>query len=265
MISFTRIEPVGIVGAIIPWNFPAMMMVAKLAPALACGCTIVVKPAEQTPLTALALAALIAEAGFPPGVVNVLPGYGPTAGAAIVESPLVDKVTFTGSTEVGRIIQQAAGKTNIKRVSLELGGKSPLVIFDDADLEEAVQLAQFAVFFNMGQCCCAGTRTFVQEGIYDAFVKRSAEVAATRAVGDPFDKNNIQGPQIDDEQFHKVLSLIEVGKKEGAKLETGGGRVGNKGYFIQPTVFSGVTDSMRIAKEEIFGPVQQILKFKTLE
>jgi acyl-CoA reductase-like NAD-dependent aldehyde dehydrogenase len=225
----------------------------------------VVKPAEQTPLTALALAQLSKEAGFPTGVINVVPGYGPTAGAGITEHPLVDKVSFTGSTQVGKIIQQAAGKNNIKRVSLELGGKSPLVIFDDANLDTAVETAQFAAFVNQGQTCCAGTRTFVQEGIYDEFVKRTRELALKRKVGNPFDATNVQGPQIDDEQFNKILSLIEAGKKEGAKLECGGKQLGTKGYFIEPTVFSNVTDEMRIAKEEIFGPVQQLLKFKTFD
>uniref|UniRef100_T1JCH5 Aldehyde dehydrogenase domain-containing protein n=1 Tax=Strigamia maritima TaxID=126957 RepID=T1JCH5_STRMM len=212
--SFTREEPVGVCGQVIPWNFPITMFTFKVAPALAAGCVVVLKPAEQTPLTALYLASLAKEVGIPPGVLNVVPGYGPTAGAAITEHPHVDKVAFTGSTEVGHIIQQASGKVNLKRVSLELGGKSPLVVFADANLDVAVATAHEAV---------------------------------------------------DDEQFKKVLSLIEAGKKEGAKLECGGGRHGTKGYFIQPTVFSGVTDKMCIARDEIFGPVQQIIKFKTLD
>jgi len=264
--SFTRVEPVGVCGQIIPWNFPVLMWVWKIGPAIACGNTVVLKPAEQTPLTALCLAALVKEAGFPPGVINVVPGYGPTAGAAIVEHPDVDKVAFTGSTEVGKIIQQGAGKVNIKRVSLELGGKSPLVVFDDADLDEAVAIAHNGVFINQGQCCCASSRVFVQEGIYDKFVAKSKEYALkNRVVGDPFDEKTTQGPQVDEEQLNKILELIESGKKEGARLECGGGRYGDRGYFVQPTVFSNVTDDMRIAKEEIFGPVQQILKFKTLE
>ncbi|KAI1296815.1 Aldehyde dehydrogenase, mitochondrial [Halotydeus destructor] len=264
-IAMTRVEPVGVCGLIIPWNFPILSTIAKLAPSLACGCTIVIKPAEQTPLTALAVAALVQEAGFPPGVVNVVPGYGPTAGAALTESPLVDKISFTGSTEVGQLIQQVAGKNNIKRVTLELGGKSPLVVCDDADLEEAVQVAQFAVFFNQGQFCIAGSRTFVQEGIYDAFVERARDVAAERVLGDPFDPTTVQGPQVDEEQFNRIMGLIESGIAEGAKLECGGGRHGDQGYFVQPTIFSQVTDNMTIAREEIFGPVMQIFKFTTLD
>jgi aldehyde dehydrogenase (NAD+) len=261
---YTRHEPVGIVGQIIPWNFPLLMQAWKLGPALASGNVVIMKPAEQTPLTALYVAALIAEAGFPKGVVNIIPGYGPTAGAAITEHYEIDKVAFTGSTEVGKIIQVAAAKTNLKRITLELGGKSPNIIFADSDLDYAVESAHFALYFNQGQCCCAGSRTFVEESIYDEFVKRSVERAKKRTVGNPFEKFD-QGPQVDQEQFDKILSLIESGKKDGAKLECGGGRAGDKGFFIQPTVFSGVEDNMRIAQEEIFGPVMQILKFKTVE
>ncbi|CAG2181095.1 unnamed protein product, partial [Oppiella nova] len=211
------------------------MMSWKIGPALATGNTCVVKPAEQTPLTALYLASLVKEAGFPPGVVNVVPGYGPTAGAALSEHLDVDKVAFTGSTEIGKIIQSAAGKSNTKRVTLEMGGKSPLVIFDDADLEAAVQTAHVGVFLNMGQCCCASSRIFVQESIYDKFVQRSVELAKARVVGDPTDLKTQQGPQIDDVQFNKILGLIDVGRKEGANLLTGGQRWGTQGYFIQPT------------------------------
>jgi aldehyde dehydrogenase (NAD+) len=221
------------------------------------------KPAEQTPLTALYIAELCREAGFPAGVVNMVPGYGPTAGGAIVNSPLVDKVAFTGSTEVGKIIQQQAA-SNIKRVTLELGGKSPNIVFKDTDLDYAVQMSHFGLFFNQGQCCCAGSRTFVEESIYDDFVEKSVELAKARVVGDPYDTNTTQGPQIDEEQMSKIIQLIESGKKEGAKLLTGGGRYGDRGYFIQPTVFTDVQDDMRIAKEEIFGPVQQIFKFKSM-
>uniref|UniRef100_A0A646QFS6 Retinal dehydrogenase 1 n=1 Tax=Hemiscolopendra marginata TaxID=943146 RepID=A0A646QFS6_9MYRI len=263
--SFTRMEPVGVCGQIIPWNYPLLLISTKLGSALAAGCTLVIKPAEQTPLTALAVAALTLEAGFPPGVVNVVPGYGPTAGGALTNHSDVDKISFTGSTEVGHIIQKASGETNLKRVSLELGGKSPLVIFADADLDMAVDVAHTAVMQNQGQTCCAGSRTFVQEEIYDEFVKRSKEMALKRVVGDPFEKGVLQGPQIDDEQFKKVLDLIESGKKQGATLLCGGERHGNKGYFIKPTVFADVKDDMRIAKEEIFGPVQQIFKFKTMD
>uniref|UniRef100_A0A1W7R9T2 aldehyde dehydrogenase (NAD(+)) n=1 Tax=Hadrurus spadix TaxID=141984 RepID=A0A1W7R9T2_9SCOR len=263
--SFTRIEPMGVCGCIIPWNYPMLLLSQKIGPALAAGNTVVLKPAEQTPLTALYCASLLKEIGIPPGVVNVVPGYGPTAGAAICQNPDVDKIAFTGSSEVGRLIQQSAGTKNLKRVTLELGGKSPLVIFADADLDEAVQLAQASVFVNQGQCCCAGSRTFVQEEIYDEFVKRSKELALKRLVGDPFSEETEQGPQIDDIQFKKIIDLIESGKKEGATIQCGGERFGDKGYFVKPTIFSDVKDNMRIAKEEIFGPVQQILKFKTLE
>lgn len=263
--SYTRHEPVGVCGQIIPWNFPLLMQAWKLGPALATGNVVVMKPAEQTPLTALYVAQLIKEAGFPPGVVNIVPGYGPTAGNALSMHNRVDKVAFTGSTEVGKIIQQNAGKSNLKKITLELGGKSPNVVFKDADLDDAIETSHFGLFFNQGQCCCAGSRLFVESAIYDEFVQRSAERAKQRTVGDPFDSNNEQGPQIDQEQMDKILSLIDSGKKDGAKLLTGGCRVGNKGYFVQPTVFANVKDNMRIAEEEIFGPVMQILKFDTME
>jgi len=262
---YTRHEPVGVVGAIIPWNFPLHMFCSKIAPAIAAGCTIVVKPAEQTPLTALYVCSLIKEVGFPPGVINVVPGYGPTAGAAIVAHPDINKVTFTGSTEVGQLILQSAGKTNLKRVTLELGGKSPNIVFADADLDYAVEVSHQAVMANMGQVCCAGSRTFVHESIYDEFVKRSIARAQKRTVGDPFDPANENGPQVDDTQMKKVLDLIESGRQEGAHLCCGGKRVGDKGYFIEPTVFTDVKSSMTIAKEEIFGPVQLIFKFKDVE
>jgi len=263
--AYTRHEPVGVCGQIIPWNFPLMMQAWKLGPALAMGNTVIMKPAEQTPLSALYVAELIKEAGFPAGVVNIIPGYGPTAGGAIVDHHGVDKVAFTGSTEVGKIIQQRAGAANLKRVTLELGGKSPNIIFADSDLDHAVKMAHFGLFFNQGQCCCAGSRVFVEEPIYDEFVERSVEAAKSRRVGDPFDLNNEQGPQIDEEQFTKILGYIDAGKKEGAKLLAGGGRHGDRGYFIQPTIFADVKDDMKIAKEEIFGPVKQILKFKNTE
>jgi acyl-CoA reductase-like NAD-dependent aldehyde dehydrogenase len=216
-------------------------------------------------LTALYIGALVKEAGFPAGVLNVVPGYGPTAGAAITSHMDVDKVAFTGSTIVGRLIMEAAAKSNLKRVTLELGGKSPLLILEDADLDKAVEIAHGAIFNNHGQNCCAGSRTFVQSKIYDSFIKKSVELAKARKVGDPFQDGIQQGPQIDDEQFTKILSLIESGKKEGAKLECGGNRFGNKGFFVEPTIFSNVQDNMRIAKEEIFGPVMSVFKFDTLE
>ncbi|XP_076465131.1 aldehyde dehydrogenase, mitochondrial-like [Babylonia areolata] len=264
-LCFTRHEPVGVCGQIIPWNFPAMMFTWKVAPALAAGNVIIVKPAEQTPLSALFIASLIKQAGFPAGVVAVLPGYGPTAGAALTSHPDVDKVAFTGSTEVGQIIMKAAADSNLKRPTLELGGKSPAIFMDDVDVDWAVREAQDACMVNQGQCCVAATRTYVHEKIYDQFVAKSAQLAAQRAVGDPFCPATVQGPQIDEEQFQKILTLIGKGKEEGAKVEAGGGRHGDQGYFIQPTVFSNVTDDMTIAREEIFGPVQQLLKFSTLE
>lgn len=263
--SFTRMDPVGVCGQIIPWNYPLLMAAWKIGPAVATGNTVVLKPAEQTPLSALYLASLVKEAGFPPGVVNVVPGYGPTAGAAIASHPDIDKVAFTGSVEVGKLVEAAAASSNLKRVSLELGGKSPLVVFADADVDEAVELATTACFANHGQCCCAATRTFVQEEIYDAFVKKATEVALKRKVGDPFQADTVQGPQIDEDQTKKILALIESGKSEGASIKCGGKRIGTTGYFIEPTVFADVKDNMRIAREEIFGPVMQILKFKTFD
>jgi len=263
--AYTRVEPIGVVGQIIPWNFPILLLSFKLGPALATGNTVVIKPAEQTPLTSLYIAKLVKEAGFPAGVVNLVPGYGPTAGAAISEHPDIDKVSFTGSTEVGHLVMQAAGRTNLKRVTLELGGKSPLVIFPDANLDEAAVVAHETCFINQGQCCVASTRCFVHEDVYDKFVQKSAELAKNRKVGNPFEEGVQHGPQIDDIQYKKILGLIETGKKEGAKVMTGGKAIGTKGYFIEPTVFADVTDNMRIAKEEIFGPVQQILKFKTID
>lgn len=263
--TYTRHEPIGVVGQIIPWNFPLLMAAWKLAPALTTGNVVVLKLAEQTPLSGLYLASLVREAGFPPGVVNIIPGYGPTAGAAIAEHLDVDKVAFTGSTEVGHLVMQAAGRTNLKNVTLELGGKSPNIILKDADVDNAVEASNFALFFNQGQCCCAGSRTFVQEDIYEEFVRKSVERAKKTEVGDPFCAGTKQGPQVDKEQFDKIITLIESGLKEGAKLECGGKRHGDKGYFIEPTIFSNVQDDMRIAKEEIFGPVMQIMKFSTLD
>ncbi|MGA3234951.1 MAG: aldehyde dehydrogenase family protein [Bryobacteraceae bacterium] len=262
---YTRHEPVGVVGQIIPWNFPLLMQAWKLAPALATGNTIVLKPAEQTPLTALRVGELIVEAGFPAGVVNILPGYGPTAGGAIANHMDIDKVAFTGSTEVGRLIMEAAAKSNLKRVSLELGGKSPNVVFADADMDQAIEGCHQGLFFNQGQACCAGSRLYVEEKAYDEFVEKSVARARRRTVGDPFDANTEQGPQIDEVQFEKVMSYIDAGRREGAELLTGGERAGERGYFIEPTVFAGVEDEMKIAREEIFGPVMSILKFHDLD
>src|SRR5579883_391545 len=261
---YTRHEPVGVVGQIIPWNFPLLMQAWKLAPALATGNTVILKTAEQTPLSALRVGELIIEAGFPPGVVNILSGYGPTAGAAIAYHMDIDKVAFTGSTEVGHLVMEAAAKSNLKRVTLELGGKSPNIVFADGDMDQAIEGAHFALFFNQGQCCCAGSRLYVEEKAYDEFVEKSVARAKKRTVGNPFDKATEQGPQVDKEQFDKVMSYIESGMREGAKMLAGGNRVGDKGYFIEPTVFADVQDNMKIAQEEIFGPVMAILKFKDI-
>ncbi|CAL8248703.1 unnamed protein product [Merluccius merluccius] len=263
--TYTRHEPIGVCGQIIPWNFPVMMFTWKIAPALCSGNTVVIKPAEQTPLTALHMAALIKEAGFPPGVVNVVPGYGPTAGSAISHHMDIDKVAFSGSTAVGKLIQRAAGDTNLKRVTLELGGKNPIIVFADCDLEHALEQAHSGLFFNQGQCCVAGSRVFVEEPIYEKFVRRSVEKARSKVLGDPLTPGVDQGPQIDRKQFDKIMELMESGKREGATLECGGSSWGQQGLFIQPTVFSNVTDEMRIAKEEIFGPVQQIMCFRSVE
>ncbi len=260
---YTRREPVGVVGQIIPWNFPILMAAWKWGPALAAGCTIVMKPAEQTPLTCLRLAELAQEAGFPDGVINVVPGYGAT-GAALVKHPGVDKIAFTGHYETAQKIMVDAS-TTLKRLSFELGGKSPNVVFADADLDAAVAGAEFGLFFNQGQCCCAGSRLFVEQSIHDKFVEMVVARAKTRQIGDPFDPNTTQGPQVDADQFHKILSYIDKGKSEGANCLTGGSRIGNKGYFIEPTVFGNVTDDMSIARDEIFGPVMSILPFKNVD
>merc|ERR1719219_2716856 len=262
--TYTRHEPVGVCGQIIPWNFPLLMQAWKLGPALATGNCVVMKLAEQTPLTGLHVAALVKEAGFPEGVVNVITGFGPTAGGAITTHPDIDKVAFTGSTEVGKIIQRGAAD-NLKRVTLELGGKSPNIILKDCDMAAAVEAAHFGLFFNMGQCCCAGSRIMVEAEVYDEFVERSVERAKNRTIGDPFDMNNEQGPQVDQEQMETILGYVESGKQDGAKLLTGGARHGDKGFFVQPTVFGDVSDDMKICREEIFGPVQAIQKVKNMD
>ncbi len=262
---YTRHEPVGVVGQIIPWNFPLLMQAWKLGPALATGNTVVMKTAEQTPLSALRVGELIIEAGFPAGVVNILSGYGPTAGAAIAHHMDVDKLAFTGSTEVGHLVMEAAAKSNLKRVTLELGGKSPNIVFADADMDVAIQGAHHSLFFNQGQCCNAGSRLFVEEKCYDEFVAKSVEKARQRVVGDPFDPNTQQGPQVDQDQFDKVMSYIEAGMRDGAQMLCGGQRVGDRGFFIQPTVFADVKNNMKIAQEEIFGPVMSIIKFKDID
>ncbi|XP_015571674.2 aldehyde dehydrogenase family 2 member C4 [Ricinus communis] len=263
--GYTLHEPVGVVGHIIPWNFPTNMFFMKVAPALAAGCTMVVKPAEQTPLSALYYAHLAKQAGIPDGVINVITGFGPTAGAAIASHMDIDKVSFTGSTEVGRKIMQAAATSNLKQVSLELGGKSPLLIFDDADIDTAVDLALLGILYNKGEVCVASSRVYVQEGIYDELVKKLEKKAKDWVVGDPFDPISRLGPQVDKQQFDKILYYIEHGKKEGATLLTGGKPSGNKGYYLQPTIFTDVKEDMMIAKDEIFGPVMSLMKFKTID
>lgn len=260
---YTRREPIGVCGQIIPWNFPALMVAWKWGPALACGNTIVMKPAEQTPLSCLRLAELALEAGFPPGVINVLPGYGDT-GAAIVKHPDVDKVAFTGSHETAQKIMADAAPT-LKRLTFELGGKSPNVIFADCDLEAAVAGAEFGLFFNQGQCCCAGSRVFVEESIHREFIERVVTRARDRRLGDPFDPDTTQGPQVDADQFGKIMDYIDRGKRAGAKCLTGGGRAGDRGFFVEPTVFDRVSDDMDIATDEIFGPVMSVLTFRDLD
>ncbi|HWE04165.1 MAG TPA: aldehyde dehydrogenase family protein [Tepidisphaeraceae bacterium] len=262
---YTRHEPVGVVGQIIPWNFPILMQAWKLGPALATGCTVVMKPAEQTPLTALRVGELALEAGFPEGVLNIIPGYGETAGAAISEHMDVDKVAFTGSTEVGKLIMQAAARSNLKRVTLELGGKSPNIVFADSDIDAAVEGAFFALFFNQGQCCCAGSRLMVEDTIHDEFVDRLITRTKKQKVGDPFHPDTTQGPQVSEEQFDKIIGYIESGKSCGANMRTGGGRVGKLGYFIEPTVFTDVKDDMQISREEIFGPVLSVSRFSGVD
>ncbi|KAI0791844.1 aldehyde dehydrogenase [Abortiporus biennis] len=259
---YVRNEPVGVVGQIIPWNFPIMMIAWKLGPALATGNTVVLKPSELTPLTALRMAELINEAGFPLGVVNIVIGYGNTVGQAISEHMDIEKVAFTGSTLVGRKIMEASATTNLKKVTLELGGKSPNIIFDDANLEQAVAWAAHGIFWNHGQSCSAGSRIMVQEGIYEEFLKLFTEKAKAIKVGDPFDPETFQGPQISQIQYDRIMGYIESGKSQGATVHYGGHRIGTKGYFISPTIFTNTQQKMRIVQEEIFGPVAVIVKFK---
>ncbi|KAF8476941.1 aldehyde dehydrogenase domain-containing protein [Kalaharituber pfeilii] len=263
--NYIRYEPIGVCGQIIPWNFPLLMWAWKIGPALATGNTIVLKTAEQTPLSALVTCKLVVEAGFPPGVLNVLSGFGKTAGAAISRHMDVDKVAFTGSTAVGREIMKAAADSNLKKVTLELGGKSPNIVFNDADIDEAINWANFGIFYNHGQCCCAGSRIYVQEDIYDKFVEKFKARIKKNVVGDPFDEETFQGPQVSQLQFDRIMGYINHGKEAGAKVEVGGERHGNKGYFIQPTLFSNVRPDMKIMQEEIFGPVAAIAKFKNID
>src|SRR5262245_50940549 len=260
-LSYTLRQPVGVVGQIIPWNFPLLMLAWKWGPALACGNTVVMKPAEQTPLTALRVGELALEAGFPPGVINLVNGFGETAGDALVVHPDVDKIAFTGHVDTAKIIQKRASDT-LKRTTFELGGKSPNVIFADADMQQAVDGAFHAIYFHCGQCCTAGSRLFVEDKIHKEFVDRLVSKAKGRKLGDQLDPNTEQGPQVSKEQQDKVLGYCEAGQKEGAKLVLGGKRWGEKGYYVEPTVFDNVRDEMSIAKDEIFGPVVSILPFK---
>ena len=266
MFNYTLREPLGVCGQIIPWNFPLLMAAWKLAPALAAGNTIVLKPAEQTPVSVLELGKLIQEAGFPDGVVNIVPGYGETAGAALASHPGIDKIAFTGSTEVGKIIARTAAD-NLTKVSLELGGKAPNIVFADADIEQAVSGAMMGIFFNQGQVCCAGSRLFLDERVKDEFLERFKERAERVKVGDPMDKTTQMGPQVSEEQVTRIKSYVDIARSEGATVFTGGGKPeleGNfkNGFFFQPTIFSEVQNTMRVAQEEIFGPVASAITFK---
>ncbi|MEP1647982.1 aldehyde dehydrogenase family protein [Rhodopirellula bahusiensis] len=260
-LCYTRKEPVGVVGQIIPWNFPMLMVAWKWGPALPPGCTIVMKPAEQTPLTCLRMAQLAKDVGFPDGVINVVPGFGPTAGGALVDHPGVDKIAFTGEHRTAQLIMKNSAQS-LKRLTFELGGKSPNVIFSDADLDAAVQGSFVGLYLNQGQCCCAGSRVFVEESIHDAFVEKLTDLTNKRIVGNPFEHTTEQGPQIDQAQFDKIMSYIDKGNQQGASCVSGGKRSGDRGYFIEPTVFTDVQDDMAIARDEIFGPVMSVLSFK---
>jgi len=265
--TFTLRQPVGVVGAIVPWNFPFLLSSWKIAPALAAGNTMVLKPASQTPLTALKFAELCQEAGLPEGVFNVVTGPGGKVGMAMVRDPRVDKIAFTGSTEVGKqIMREAAG--TLKRLSLELGGKSPNIVFADADMEAAVRGAMTGIFYNKGEVCAAGSRLFLEQSVHDEFMSKLTDRVKTLKVGDPMDKATRMGPVVSKQQMETVLSYIEAGKREGAEVVAGGGRaqVGNgKGFFVEPTIFDRVTNSMKIAREEIFGPVLSVIPFRSVE
>lgn len=264
-LNYTRREPIGVVGQIIPWNFPLLMFAWKVAPAIACGNTVVIKAAEQTPLTAARFGELCIEAGMPDGVLNIVQGFGETAGAAMTAHPDLDKIAFTGEWKTGQIIMKACAG-NLKRLSLELGGKSPNIVFDDADVPSAIQGAIAGIFFNQGEVCCAGSRLFVQSGIHKEFVQELAHQTKQIKVGDPLDPTTQQGAQVSEEQMGKILSYIDIAQNEDkAELVCGGSRVGDRGYFVQPTIFDGVTNDMRVAQEEIFGPVLSAIDFAEIE
>jgi phenylacetaldehyde dehydrogenase len=260
-LAYTLREPVGVVGQIIPWNFPLLMAAWKLGPALATGCTVVLKPAEQTPLSCLLLGELLQEAGIPDGVVNIVPGYGETAGAALAAHPGVDKVAFTGSTEVGKLILQAASG-NLKKVSLELGGKSPNVVFGDTDVDKAIAGSASAIFFNHGQCCCAGSRLYVEHNIFDKVVEGVSAKAEKIRVGPGWESSTDMGPLVSEEQLNRVCGYLDSGFSEGAKAVVGGSRQGDQGYFVKPTVLVNTNEKMKVVQEEIFGPVVTAIPFK---
>ncbi|QDU33695.1 Putative aldehyde dehydrogenase AldA [Poriferisphaera corsica] len=257
---YTKKEAVGVCGQIIPWNFPMLMLAWKWGPALAAGNTIILKPAEQTPLTALRIGELAMEAGFPKGVINIVNGFGESAGDALVKHRGVDKIAFTGHYETAQLIMKSAADT-LKRITFELGGKSPNVVFADADMEQAVQGAMMGIFFNQGEVCCAGSRLFVEQSSHDEFIEKFKVAAESHRVGDPFDLKTQQGAQVSKEQYEKILSYIDIGKNE-AELVTGGEPAQDKGWFVKPTIFAGVSNDMRIAQEEIFGPVVSVIPFK---
>ncbi len=261
-LSYTVREPIGVVAQIIPWNFPLLMAAWKLGPALATGCTVILKLAEQTPLTGLRLAQLIDQAGFPPGVVNVLTGFGEPCGAPLAAHDRVDKVAFTGSTEVGKLIAKTA-TGNLKKVTLELGGKSPAIIFPDADMDAAIAGAASAIFFNQGQCCCAGSRLFAHESVFDKVIDGMSNIAAKIKIGPGLDPATELGPLVSEEQFDRVTGFLKSGKDQGAKVNAGGNRSGDRGYFVQPTVLSDVQPGMKVVDEEIFGPVVVAQSFAT--
>ncbi len=262
--AYTLREPVGVVGQIIPWNFPMVMATLKLGPALATGCTVVLKPAEQTPLTALLLGELIQQAGFPDGVVNIVTGYGETAGAALAAHPDVDKIAFTGSTEVGKLIVHAA-TGNLKKVSLELGGKSPNIVFRDADIDAAIPGAANAIFFNQGQVCAAGSRLYVEDKQFDRVVEGVSQIASHIRIGAGMEATTQMGPLVSEEQLNRVCGYLESGLSEGAKAVTGGSREGNKGYFVKPTVLVNTNEKMKVVREEIFGPVVTVMPFSDVD
>jgi acyl-CoA reductase-like NAD-dependent aldehyde dehydrogenase len=268
-LNYTLREPVGVVGAIVPWNYPTCIATWKLAPALACGCSVILKPSELTPLSALKLAELCVEAGIPEGVVNVVTGYGPSTGHAMAMHMDIDKISFTGSVRTGRALLKASAESNLKRISLELGGKNPNIIFHDCDFDEAVESAFWGIYANKGEVCSAGSRLLVHERVYDKFLEKLAARAREMKVGDPFDPQSEMGAQVSEQQLERILGYIKTGCEEGATLQCGGSRdtAGAKarGYYVQPTIFTDVSPEMKIAQEEIFGPVLAAIRFRDEE